>query len=100
MRITTTNTFRCLYILLSFALIAAIRTRPQANLANMCVGILAVNITFLAGIDRVSDRNGCHAVGLLLYYFIMVTFAWTVIIANEYRVRKGTPTKTQNIIII
>ena len=71
-------------------LIAAIRTRPQTNLANLCVAILAVNITFLAGIDRVSDRNGCHAVAVVLYFFVMVTFAWTANIAHEYWVRNET----------
>ena len=38
--------------------------------------MLVMLIVFMAGIGRTENRAGCITVGVLLHYFILVTWMW------------------------
>ncbi|XP_019622124.1 PREDICTED: adhesion G protein-coupled receptor L3-like isoform X1 [Branchiostoma belcheri] len=48
-------------------------------LINLCVALLAILITFLAGIDRTASPIVCTAVAALLHYFLLAALMWMVV---------------------
>ena len=40
------------------------------------MSMLVMLIVFMAGIGRTENRAGCITVGVLLHYFILVTWMW------------------------
>ncbi|XP_019613644.1 PREDICTED: adhesion G protein-coupled receptor L3-like [Branchiostoma belcheri] len=48
-------------------------------LINLCVALLAILITFLAGIDQTASPVGCTAVAALLHYFLLAALMWMAV---------------------
>ncbi|KAI8502490.1 hypothetical protein Bbelb_200780 [Branchiostoma belcheri] len=48
-------------------------------LINLCVALLAILITFLAGIDQTDSPIGCTAVAALLHYFLLSALMWMAV---------------------
>ncbi|KAI8502438.1 hypothetical protein Bbelb_200260 [Branchiostoma belcheri] len=48
-------------------------------LINLCVALLAILITFLAGIDQTASPIGCTAVAALLHYFLLAALMWMAV---------------------
>ena len=41
--------------------------------------MLCADLTFVLGIDKTSNRAGCIAVAVVLYYFVFASFLWMVV---------------------
>ncbi|CAH1277277.1 ADGRL2 [Branchiostoma lanceolatum] len=48
-------------------------------LINLCVALLAILITFLAGIDQTASPIGCTVVTALLHYFLLAALIWMAV---------------------
>ena len=44
---------------------------------QLALPMIFMLIVFMAGIERTENRTGCIIVGVLLHYFILVTWMWT-----------------------
>ena len=43
---------------------------------QLCIALLCLLVVFVSGIDRVSVREGCITVGVLIHYFALVIWMW------------------------
>ena len=48
-------------------------------LFNLALSLLAVNITFMAGINATYNDVICKTVAALIQYFLLVSFAWMMV---------------------
>ncbi|XP_052818514.1 adhesion G-protein coupled receptor G2-like [Mya arenaria] len=68
------------FTILTFIVFRHLRKgRGQQVLFNLSVAMLCSSVLFLVGIERTETRGGCIAVGVLLHYFILVSFMWMLV---------------------
>jgi hypothetical protein len=73
----------CFILVVTFLLLPKLRTGPIVLIMHLSVAIFLVNLVFLVGIDRTSNRAGCETVAILLYYFLMASFTWMACIGHN-----------------
>uniref|UniRef100_A0A0N5C4T4 EGF-like domain-containing protein n=1 Tax=Strongyloides papillosus TaxID=174720 RepID=A0A0N5C4T4_STREA len=46
---------------------------------NLCITLLAAELTFIIGIHRTSSYSGCKTVAILLHYLFLSSFCWMLV---------------------
>jgi hypothetical protein len=59
------------------------RTTAKAILVNLCLALLVGDVLFLVAIDKTSDSTACQAIAVVLYYFVLASFAWMLVSGYE-----------------
>jgi uncharacterized membrane protein len=54
-------------------------TRNEFVVLNLSLALLLAYVTFLAGIDKTANRDGCVTAGAFIHYFFLVAFAWQAV---------------------
>ncbi len=66
--------------IVTFAVLHPLRTFPTLLTMHLCAAIFASNILFLSGITRTANQAACTAIAAMLYYFLLASFTWMLLI--------------------
>lgn len=54
--------------------------KSRHAVANLCIGLLLLCVTFTLGIHTEQPRLACHVIGIIIHYLSLVTLAWITIL--------------------
>ena len=57
----------------------SLRKVSKLILMHLCFNLAVALVTFVAGIDSTSDRDGCKAVAIILHWFLLNAFLWMLV---------------------
>ena len=56
---------------------------PPKILLSLCISLIALLVVFLVGAERTSNKVGCRIIGAFLHYFMLTTFLWMAVEAEN-----------------
>jgi hypothetical protein len=69
------------YTLLTYTLLAPLRTLPGKMLMHLCVSLFLAQLVFVTALNKASDQQVCTAIAMAEHYLWLVAFFWMNTIA-------------------